>query len=175
MADVSEVYDAAAEQALLALALFPRYERMLTVLHRLVESAFPELDQAGYVLDEAAVRRQVALAAERVVLIDGATQRALGKALESGPDAVAALYSETQVAARARRIAWNELAEAQRAAALDRYRATGLVSRVQIVETGDTDEPCASRHLQTVPVHSDPQLSHPGCRMRLIPADPSTP
>ena len=162
-------YDAEDEQRRLALLLFPRYERTLTVLHRLVESAFPELNQAGYVLDEAAVRRQLALAAERVVLIDGATQRALGKALERGPEAVAALYGDENVRARARRIAWNELAEAQRAAALDRYRATGLVRRVQIVETGDTDEPCASRHLTTVPVHSDPQLNHPGCRLRLLP------
>jgi hypothetical protein len=164
------VYDQEDEQRRLALLLFPRYERMLTVLHRLVESAYPELDQAGYHLDDAAVRRQLALAAERVVLIDGATQRALSKALDSGPEAVAALYSGEHITARARRIAWNETAEAQRAAALDRYRATGLIRRVQIVETGDSDEPCASRHLTTVPVHSDPQLAHPGCRMRLIPA-----
>lgn len=169
MADLATIYDQEEEQRLLALALFPRYERMLTVLHRLVESAFPELDQAGYVLDDAAVRRQLALAAERVLLIDGATQRALAKAVDAGPEAVAALYGEANTAARAKRIARTELAEAQRAAALDRYRATGLVQRVQLVETHDTDAACAARHLEIVPVHSDPQLAHTGCRLRLVP------
>lgn len=163
------VYEPEAEQTALAALLFPRYERMLTVIHRLVESAFPELHQAGYVLDGAATRRMLALAAERVVQIDGATQRMVARASEHGPAAVAALYSPERIASRARTIARTELAEAQRAAALDRYRATGLVSRVQIVETGDTDEPCAARHMATVPVHSDPQLLHPQCLMRLVP------
>lgn len=174
MADLAAAYDAEGEQGLLAAVLFPRYQRMLTVMHRLVESAYPELNQAGYVLDDAAVRRQLALAAERVVLIDGATQRALQETLDGAETqgtglvaAAAAFYAGA--AARAKVIARTELAEAQRAAALDRYRATGLVSRVQIVERRDTDEPCAARNGQVVPVHANPQLLHPSCMMRLVP------
>ena len=54
-------------------------------------------------------------------------------------------------------------------AALSRYAATGMVTRVQLVESEDTDEPCASRNGQVVPIASKPGLLHPRCRLSMVP------
>lgn len=186
MVDADEVYEAEEEQRLLALILFPRYERMLRAVHGLVQSAFPELSPDEFRLDDAATRRLLALAAERVVLIDEATRRALRGVLQEGQ---ARGYSDRQIAdgvpeegyggvkglyletwrSRAQTIARTELSEAQVASSLDRYAATGLVSRVEIVEHRDTDAACAQRNGRVVPLGERPGLLHPNCRMALIP------
>jgi hypothetical protein len=182
--DVDEVYDAEEEQRLLALILFPRYERMLRAVHGLVQSAFPELDD--FRLDDAATRRLLALAAERVVLIDESTRRSLRSVLQEGQ---ARGYSDQQIAdgvpaegyggvqglyletwkSRAQTIARTELSEAQVASSLDRYAATGLVSQVEIVEHRDTDADCAARNGRVVPLGERPGLLHPNCRVAVIP------
>lgn len=184
--DVDEVYDVEEEQRLLALILFPRYERMLRAVHGLVQSAFPELSPDDFRLDDAATRRLLALAAERVVLIDEATRRALRGVLQEGQ---ARGYSDAQIAdgvpaegyggvkglyletwkSRAQTIARTEISEAQVASSLDRYAATGLVSQVEIVEHRDTDAECAARNGRVVPLGERPGLLHPQCRMALIP------
>ena len=184
--DVDEVYDVEEEQRLLALILFPRYERVLRAVHGLVQSAFPELSPDDFRLDDAATRRLLALAAERVVLIDEATRRALRGVLQEGQ---ARGYSDTQIAdgvpaegyggvkglyletwkRRAQTIARTEISEAQVASSLDRYAATGLVSQVEIVEHRDTDAECAARNGRVVPLGERPGLLHPQCRMALIP------
>lgn len=186
MADLSQLYDPEEEQGLLALILFPRYERMLAAVHHLVASAFPELSEDDFRLDDAATRKMLALAAERVVLIDESTRQALRAMLAEGQGRG---YSDTQIAdgvpaegyqgvkglyletwrGRAQTIATTELSEASVAASLDRYEATGLVDRVQIVEHTDTDDACAARNGRVVPIGARPGLLHPGCRMGLLP------
>jgi hypothetical protein len=120
------------------------------------------------------------------VAIDASTRRQLRDVLREGQQRG---YSAFQVAegvpaegygglrglyldtwkGRAETIARTELATAANAAALDRYAATGLVERVQIVEHADTDEPCASRNGTVVPLSEKPGLLHPNCRVGLVP------
>jgi flagellar biosynthesis/type III secretory pathway protein FliH len=186
MPDLDAVYDSEEEQERLALALFPRYERMLAVVHRLVESAFPELSPEDFRLDDAATRKMLAVAAERVVMIDEATRKALREVLQEGQRRG---YSDKQIAdgvpaegyggvdglylntwrSRAETIARTELSTAQVEASLDRYQATGLVSRVELVEHTDTDDECAARNGRVVPISSRPQLNHPNCRLSVVP------
>jgi hypothetical protein len=186
VADLSLIFDPEEEQGLLALILFPRFERMLVAIHQLVASAFPELSPDDFRLDDLATRKQLALAAERVVLIDESTRRALRIVLAQGQ---ARGYSDTQIAdgvpdegyagvkglyletwkSRAQVIARTEISTAQVAASLDRYAATGLVSQVQIVENSDTDDACAQRNGQVVPLGQRPGLLHPNCRVSLVP------
>jgi hypothetical protein len=183
---LSQIFDPEEEQRQLALILFPRYERMLAVVHQLVVSAFPELSPDDFRLDDLATRKQLALAAERVVMIDESTRRSLRIVLAQGQ---ARGYSDVQIAdgvpaegytgvkglyldtwkSRAQVIARTELSNAQVAASLDRYAATGLVSQVQIVEHPETDEACAARNGRIVPLAERPGLLHPACRMALLP------
>lgn len=186
MAELEDVYNSEEEQTLLALVTFPRYERMLGVVHRLVESAFPELDAEAFRLDDAATRRLLAKAAEQVVRIDETTRAALREVLQEGQRRG---YSDRQIAdgvpaegyggvsglylntwrGRPETIARTEISTAQVEASLDRYAATGLVSRVQLVEHTDTDDECAARNGRVVPITSRPQLNHPNCRLSVIP------
>jgi hypothetical protein len=183
---VEDVYDPEAEQGLLARILFPRYVRMLEAVHQLLASVFPWLTPEDFRLDDPATRKHLALAAEQVVAIDASTRRQLRDVLREGQQRG---YSAFQVAegvpaegygglrglyldtwkGRAETIARTELATAANAAALDRYAATGLVERVQIVEHADTDEPCASRNGTVVPLSEKPGLLHPNCRVGLVP------
>jgi hypothetical protein len=70
---------------------------------------------------------------------------------------------------RAETIAFNELANAQHVSSLNRFAATGMVGGVQLVENTDTDEPCASRNGQIVPLSSNPERLHVNCRLGLVP------
>lgn len=186
MPSLEDVYDSEEEQGLLARVLFPRYERTLAVVHRLVASAFPELDAEEFRLDDAATRRLLAKAAEQVVRIDEATRSALREVLQEGQRRG---YSDQQIAdgvpaegyggvqglylntwkGRPETIARTELSTAQVEASLDRYAATGLVSKVELVEHRDTDADCAARNGRVVPLSSRPGLLHPNCRVSLIP------
>lgn len=182
--DVDTLYDPAQEQEALALVLFPRYERMLTVVHGMVQSVFPELDD--FRLDDAATRQMLALAAERVVLIDESTRRDIRRVLQQGQElglsdlqiaegspadgftGLRGLYQETY-RNRSQTIARTELSTAQVAASLDRYAATGMVSQVELVEHTDTDADCVARNGQVVPLGQKPGLLHPNCRLALLP------
>jgi hypothetical protein len=126
------------------------------------------------------------VAAGRVVLIDEATRNALREVLQEGQRRG---YSDRQIAdgvpaegyggvdglylntwkSRAATIARTELSEAMVQSSLDRYAATGLVQRVEIVENSDTDDACAQRNGRIVPLSSRPGLLHPNCRVSLIP------
>jgi hypothetical protein len=169
MAGVEDVYSPEEEQSALAAVLFPRYERMLVVMHQMVQSAFPELSPDEFRLDDAATRKLLAKAGERVMLIDGATRRALQEVLQLGQArGVEGLYLNTWKS-RATTIARTELSTAMVEASLDRYAATGLVTKVELVEHTGTDEPCAERNGKVVPIASHPQLEHPNCRLSVIP------
>jgi hypothetical protein len=183
---VEDVYDPEEEQGLLARILFPRYLRMLEAVHQFLQSVFPFLSAEEFRLDDPATRKQLALAAEQVVRIDQSTREQLREVLREGQQrgysdfevangvpadgfgGIRGLYMETW-RSRPETISRTEMATAQNAAALDRYGATGLVSRVQIVEHEDTDEPCASRNGKVVPLSEKPGLLHPNCRMGLLP------
>jgi len=186
MPSVADVYSAEEEQALLARIIFPRYERMLTAVHQMVASNFPELTPDEFRLDDAATRKMLALAGERVVMIDEHTRTRLQRVLQQGQ---LKGYSDVQIAngvpedgylgvtglylntwkSRAETIARTEVSTAQVEAALDRYQATGLVTKVELVEHTGTDEPCAERNGKVVPIASHPQLEHPNCRLSVIP------
>jgi len=180
MPDLEDVYAAEDEQRALATVLFPRYVRTLEAVHQLVQSVFPELTPATFRLDDVATRKMLALAAERVVMIEESTRRALRAVLQEGQRRG---YSDRQIAAgvpedgyggvdglylntwrgRSETIARTEMSEAQLAASLDRYGATGLVSRVELVEHRDTDDACAQRNGRVVPLAERPGLLHPNC------------
>jgi hypothetical protein len=182
---LEDVYDRLEEQRRLARILMPRFLRLLQAWHEMVASVFG-LSPEEFRLDDPATRKQLAHAAERVVLIDRSTRQQLRDVLREGQKrgysayeiahgvpadgygGVDGLYLNTW-RGRSETIARTEIAEAQRAASLDRYAATGLVDRVQIVESEDTDEPCALRNGRVVPLASKPELLHPNCRMGLIP------
>jgi hypothetical protein len=188
MVRLEDVYDAAAEQERLAAIVDPRYTRMLVAVHELVASAFPELQD--YRLDDEAVRALLDEAAAHVVLIDDATRRAIAATLQEGQ---ARGYSAFELAhgvparegqpafggidglfhvtwkGRSETVARNELAEAQHQSAVNRYAATGMVERVRLVENEDTDEPCAARNGQVVPLSPPPARLHVNCRLGLVP------
>src|SRR4029450_12447229 len=199
MASLGDVYDREGEQRRLAALLFPRYARMLLAVHKLVASLFPEWqagpeddpwrrgpDDAPGRLDDPAVRKQLALAAEQVVLIDGATRDALRDVLREGQrrgysafevahgvakdgyGGIDGLYLHTW-AGRSETIARTELATASNAAALGRYAATGRVSRVRIHENRDTDAPCAARNRQGGPLGGKPEVVQPNRRRERAP------
>lgn len=183
---LEDVYDPEEEQGRLARILFPRYVRMLEAIHQLVASVFPWLSPDEFRVDDPATRKQLALAAEQVVGIDATTRGALRDVLREGQrrgysayevaegvpsegfGGIKGLYLETWKG-RAELIARTEMATAQNAAALDRYGATGLIERVQLVEHEDTDEPCAARNGKVVPLSEKPGLLHPNCRLGLVP------
>ena len=182
---LEDVYDRLDEQRRLARILMPRFLRLLQAWHEMVASVFG-LSAEEFRLDDPATRKQLAHAAERVVLIDQGTRAAPAGGAPGGPAAGLLQPRDRPRGARGRlrghrralpehlegaseTIARTEIAEAQNVASLDRYAATGMVDRVQIVEHEDTDEPCASRNGTVVPLASKPGLLHPNCQMGLIP------
>jgi hypothetical protein len=183
---LEDVYDPEEEQGRLARILFPRYVRMLEAIHQLVASVFPWLSPDEFRVDDPATRKQLALAAEQVVGIDATTRGALRDVLREGQrrgysafqlaegvpaegfGGIKGLYLETWKG-RAELIARTEMATAQLAASKDRYKATGLVSRIQIVEHEDTDAPCAAMNGRVFPVEEAPGLEHPNCRRGYVP------
>lgn len=182
---MEDVYDAEEEQRRLYRVLGPRVLELLRAWHQWVADQL-QLSVEAFRLDDATTRKFLASAAERVVLIDAAGRRAIQEQLTEGQRrgysadeqahgvpaeafrGIKGLYEETW-RGRSETIARTEIATAQNAAALDRYAATGMVDRVQIVESEDTDAPCAARNGTVVPLSSKPGLLHPNCRMALIP------
>lgn len=177
------LYDQGAEQAQLLLVMQPRYAAMLAAVHAVVASAFPEVE--GFRLRDSDTERLLLEAAERVVRIDETTRAAIAEQLrigqergysnwqiahgvpEDGYRGVDGLYKETWKG-RAETISRTELQTAQVRSAQDRYRATGLVDEVEIVD-GDFDDACMARNGQRVPVTSRVELLHPRCTLNVIP------
>lgn len=186
MVELEALYDEDEEQAILVGILDRRYTAILAGVHELVAAAFPEQLGILFRLDDAAVRTFLQEAAERVVRIDETTRQAIREQLQEGQRrgysiwqlahgvpaedyrGIGGLFRETW-RHRAETVAVSELAWAQTLAALDRYEATGFISRVQILEATDTDEPCASRANQIVPLSDRPMPLHPRCRVVVTP------
>jgi hypothetical protein len=180
--DTTPFYDQDDEQERLAVILERRYAAMLQAMHAIVQQAFPEVE--NFRLDDSATNRILREAASRVVRIDETTRQAiveqlrLGQALglsnweiangrsDIGYRGIEGLYSETW-AGRAETIARTELQHAQNRAAVDRYRATGIIDRVELID-GDEDSPCKERNGKVVPLEQAPGLAHPRCTLNLI-------
>lgn len=167
---VGDLYDRDGEERRLLFILDALYRRILTETHLLVTAAL-DLDPDEFRLPDGATEALLREAATRVVLISEATRAAIAERLAAGQaagDSTAALvarlsglYEETWPH-RSETIVRTEIGAALLLAALDRYRATGLVDRVKLRD-GDGDEPCASRNGTTVAIEDAPGLAHPNC------------
>lgn len=178
-------YDAADEQARLLGILDRWWQTMLNAVNALVVSYFA-LDPTEFRVDDATTTRILQQAAARVVRIDETTRQSIAASLQEGQ---ARGYSNWQLAHgvpsedfagidglfkerwknRALTVARTELQHAQTASALERYMATGLVDRVQIVDGCAWDEACCERNGKVVPIEQAPTLNHPNCTLLLIP------
>jgi hypothetical protein len=182
MASLEDIYPDDEAEGLL-LILERRYAAMLRAIHNLTAD-FLGLDPIEeFRLDDADVRRILEHAAERVVRIDETTRNALRDLLAEGQrrglsnweiangaadfPGIDGLFRETWKG-RADLIVRTELAESQRLSALDRYRASGIVKRIRVVD-GDYDEVCANRNGRVVPLDQAPTLAHPACRLTIVP------
>lgn len=184
MPDIDEVYDSRDEQERLAAIMEVRYRRMLKAVHEAIRAAFG-LAADRYRLTDSAVNLILVNAAQRVVRIDETTRQAIAEQLRIGQElglstweiangnpkidyaGIEGLFKETWHG-RAEMVARTELQHAQVTASTNRYRATGLVDEVRLVD-GDEDEPCASRNGTIVPLDQVPGLAHPNCTLGVIP------
>jgi hypothetical protein len=184
--DLAELYDADEELRALLAVLAPRYAALLRAVHGLVMDALPGVALERLPLPESAIRQATQRAFEQAVRIDATTREALQAQLRVGlergysaweighgvPDegfgGLLHLFRETW-ASRPETVARTELATALNHASLDRYDASGVVSRVRLVENEDTDAPCAARNGRIVPLESRPGLLHPNCRLGVVP------
>lgn len=184
MATLEDLYDSDEEQMRLASIMEVRYRRMLKAVHEAIRAAFG-LEADRFRLTDSAVNLLLVNAAQRVVRIDETTRAAIAEQLRIGQElglsnweiangvkkigyrGIEGLYKETWQG-RAETIARTEMQHAQNESALNRYAATGLVDRVEIVD-GDEDAACASRNGRVVPLSERPQLAHPNCSLSVIP------
>ena len=164
----------------LALILDPAYRRALIELHFLVGDALP-VNPLDFRLRDEDTEALLQVAAQRVVMITDTTRRAIAEALADGQyaglstqqiaDSIAYLFDVTWKG-RAEMIASTEIAEAQRLAAINRYKASGLVDNVKISDATrgkDHTATCLARAGTTVPLDEAPPLDHPRCSLVLIP------
>jgi hypothetical protein len=182
VAEVGDIYDSPEEMKQLAAIFERRYQVMLRLINVAVGRAF---GIQNFRITDSEVNRILVDAGHRIVRIDEYTRMLIAEQLRLGQElgfsnwqiahgvpevgyhGVDGLYKETW-RGRAEMIARTELQHAQNEATLNRYRATGLVDEVTIID-GDDDEPCRSRNGTVVPITDHPQLAHPNCTLGLIP------
>ena len=182
---VAPWYDMDDEQKRLLAILTVWWLRMLRAVNQLVISHL-DLDPEQFQVDDATTRRVLQQAAARVVRIDETTRAAIAASLreghargysnwqlaygvpEEGFAGINGLFKETWQG-RAEMVARTELQMAQRDSAVERYRASGLVDRVQIIDGCQWDKPCCDRNGKTVPLEHAPTLNHPNCTLVLVP------
>jgi cell division ATPase FtsA len=185
MTELDDIYNSREEQERLAAIMEPRYRRMLRAVHEAIRVAFG-LTADQFKLTDSDVNLILVGAARRVVGIDETTRMAIAEQLRVGQAlglstyeiahgnpkigyrGIEGLYRET-FRGRSDTIARTELQHAQNESSLNRYRATGMVDAVEIVDGDDWDEPCRTRNGRIVPVSDRPQLNHPNCTLVLIP------
>lgn len=168
------------EEQRLQIILEAAYRRVLIEMHFLVQDSLP-VDPLTFRLADEATEALLQHAATRVVGITSTTRQAIAAKLVAGQrdglttqeiaDSIEHLFQVTWKN-RAEMVASTEIGEAQRLAAIDRYKATGLVDRVKISDaTRGTDHTatCLARAGTTVPLDQAPQLDHPRCSLVLIP------
>ena len=181
------VYDSDDERRRLQEILEPFYRSILAAVNALMLDAFSDfLDPATFVVDDPATNRVLADAAARVVRIDETTRRAIAEQLQVGH---ARGYSTFQIAhgvpsdgyaginglfrenwrGRAEMVARTELQHAQVVSARERYAASGIVDRVEIIDGDEWDATCRNRNGTVVPLEQAPDLAHPNCTLVLVP------
>jgi hypothetical protein len=178
-------YDSQDEQNRLLAILERFYQLMLRAVNVLVAAHF-NLDPDEFRVDDATTRRLLQVAASRVVRIDETTRQAIAASLQTGQErgysdwqlaygvpadnfpGISGLFKETWKN-RALTVARTELGVAQRTSALERYQATGLVDRVQIIDGCLWDQVCCERNGKIVPIEQAPTLAHPNCQLTLVP------
>lgn len=156
------------------------YRRALIELHFLTQDSLP-VDPATFRLRDQDTEALLEEAARRVVGISDTTRRAIAAKLAEGQrdglttqeiaDSIAHLFDVTW-ASRPFTVASTEIAEAQRLAAINRYRASGVVDEVKISDAtraADHTATCLARAGTTVPLDEAPPLDHPNCSLVLIP------
>ncbi len=177
----ADIYDHDEEQRRLLVILAAIYLLMLRETHRLMADTF-NLDPATFAITDAAIASQVALASERVALIDATTGSAIGDLLEQGRalgltnaeivtgssahdfGGLLGLYRETW-ADRPATIAANEAHAGLLGASQQLYAESGLFDR-QLIRDGTThDQPCADRNGTVVPITEPVYQLHPNCRV----------
>jgi len=182
MVALADVWDSDMERQRLVEVFAQRYVGMLKSMHGLVGRAL-NLRPDEFRLDDSAVRRAILEAGARAVVVDTQTQKAIASVLAEGQaqglsaweiangtkdfPGIEGLFKETW-RSRGETVARTELGTAQRAASVNRFRASGLVSMVEAAD-GDEDQPCAARNGQRYPLSNAPPLAHPNCTLVLIP------
>lgn len=185
MVDIDDVYDNEAELLRLAAVLEPRYRRMLNAVHEAIRRSFG-LSVDRFRLSDSTTNLILVAGAQRVRRINETTRAAIVEQLRIGQELGLSNYQIAygvpeigyggidgiyfrKWAGRPELIARTELQWAQVASAINRYQATGMVDRVEIVDGDDWDEPCRARNGRVVPLASHPDLNHPRCTLGLIP------
>lgn len=181
-----DIYDHEGEQAALGRILDRWYGRILHAVNALVGHAF-DLGR-DFIVDDATTTRVLQHAATRVVRIDETTRQAVSATLQEGQ---ARGYSNWQIAhgvpaegyrgvdglfqetwrGRADMVARTELQHAQLVSAVERYRASGLIDRVRIIDGCQWDKPCCDRNDTIVPLEQAGSitLNHPNCTVTIVP------
>ncbi len=183
--EAQRVYDLERETELLEELYADRYTRVMLAIHTAVENALGDVVDDFRLPDPHLPSYLSANMKGRPIMVTQATRDAIGKLLAEGAaqglsarelaygstrtgfPGIHGLYRETY-RNRSELIARTELQHALITSSLDRYRASGVVRRVRIVD-GDYDAACAARNGNVVPVEQTPQLLHPACTLSTIP------
>jgi hypothetical protein len=161
------------EAVLLGETLTPLQLRVLGEVQRLVVA---ELGIA-FDLDDPATREYLRQAGTNIVGITDTTRAAVqdaliaGQAEGEGIDALARRLRDLPAfnAPRGRVVARTELGTSQNLAAIESYRASGVVVGVRVLD-GDYDAACQAMNGRTFPLDRAPApLEHPNCTRALAP------
>ena len=182
------IYDGAFERQRLLELFAGRYAGMLAAVNALTERAVG-IAPGGLRLDDATVRRFILTqAVTRVVRIEATTQVALRVAIAEGQKrglsaweiangtrdgsfpGIDRLFKETW-RNRPATVARTELQQAQVAASIDRFQASGVVTEVEARDGGTTDSDglCNARNGRRYPISNPPQVAHPNCTLVVVP------
>lgn len=179
---VDDLYNAEDEERRLLFITSAMYRRILADMHLLVADAL-NLDPATFRLPDSATTALLGEAASRVVAISASTREAIAARLQAGQEAG---LTTQEIAAtiehlfdvtwknRAANITDTEIVHAQLESAKNRYRASGLVDTVGIIDAqrGTEHEAiCVARNGTTISLDDADglQMAHPLCSLLIVP------
>ncbi len=183
--DISQFFDADLSREALTRIFAKRYVAMLRAIHALTARAL-NLTPDEFRLDDPSVRRAILEAGARAVRVTETTQKAIAAMIADGHarglsnweiangtddfPGIERLFNETW-AGRAELVARTEMAHAQIAASINRWRTTGMIHEVELRDGGHvtSDAACTSRNGRRYPLSNPPQLLHPGCTALVVP------
>jgi hypothetical protein len=183
--DLENLWPSEPERARLEQILGPYYRATLEAINTILRGLLPP-DANSMIVTDAAAARVLAEAAARVVRIDEATRAAIRAQLQLGQlrgystwqiahgveadgyRGIDGLFQETW-RGRADTVARTELQHASVVASTERFVASGVIDRVQIIDGDEWDQACARRNGTVVPLEQAPSLAHPNCTLVLVP------